>query len=121
MLDNQFISVLPGLKYEIKFINMDIKINFHWQLAHHGETYNIDSVLFQMLEAVQTEGSLKKATDKIGVSYRFAWGLLNKWQDLLGQPLVLLERGPRRKTGSGRRETDAWQPPPGGDLFTGTG
>lgn len=93
MLNSQIIWDLPDLKYEIKFINMDIKINFHWQLSHHGETYNIDSVLFQMLEAVQTEGSLKKATDKIGVSYRFAWGLLNKWQDLLGQPLVLLERG----------------------------
>lgn len=72
---------------------MDIKINFHWQLSQHGKTHHIDSVLFQMLEAIQTEGSLKKATDRIGVSYRFAWGLLNKWQDLLGQPLVSLEQG----------------------------
>jgi molybdate transport repressor ModE-like protein len=72
---------------------MDIKINFHWQLSQHGETYNIDQTLLQMLEAVQTEGSLKKATDKIQVSYRFAWGLLSKWETLLGQPLVILERG----------------------------
>lgn len=72
---------------------MDIKIKLHWQLSQQGETHNIDTVLFKMLEAVQTLGSLKKATDKIQVSYRFAWGLLNKWENRLGQPLVILERG----------------------------
>lgn len=72
---------------------MDIKIDFHWQLSHLGEQHNIDKVLFEMLEAVQTEGSLRKATEKIQVSYRYAWGLLNKWESLLGQPLVKLERG----------------------------
>jgi len=72
---------------------MDIKINFHWQMRHHGEKHDIDTILFQLLEAVQTEGSLKKATDKLKVSYRFAWGLVNKWESLLGHPLVILERG----------------------------
>lgn len=72
---------------------MDVKINFRWQLNHQGDNHNIDTILFQMLEAVQLEGSLKKATDKLGVSYRFAWGLVNKWEALLGQPLVILERG----------------------------
>ncbi|MBD3635083.1 MAG: helix-turn-helix transcriptional regulator [Methylophaga sp.] len=72
---------------------MDIKINFHWQMSQHGEKHDIDAILFQLLEAVQTEGSLKKATDLLGVSYRFAWGLVNKWEALLGHPLVILERG----------------------------
>ncbi|HEC74027.1 MAG TPA: LysR family transcriptional regulator [Methylophaga aminisulfidivorans] len=72
---------------------MDIKIDFHWQLTQHGTEYQIDDVLFQMLEAIEQEGSLKQATDKLGISYRFAWGLLNKWQHLLGQPLVIMERG----------------------------
>jgi molybdate transport repressor ModE-like protein len=72
---------------------MDIKIDFHWQLSHQGEQHKIDKLLFEMLEAVQTEGSLRKATMKIEVSYRYAWGLLNKWENLLGQPLVILERG----------------------------
>lgn len=72
---------------------MDIKINFHWQLSQQGEKHNIDSILFNLLEAVQLEGSLRKATDTLGVSYRFAWGLVNKWEALLGQPLVILERG----------------------------
>lgn len=72
---------------------MDIKIKLHWQLSQHGDTHDINTMLFNMLEAVQTLGSLKKATEKIQVSYRFAWGLLNKWENLLGQPLVILERG----------------------------
>jgi len=72
---------------------MDIKINLHWQLSQDGKTHNIDAVLFQMLEAIQNEGSLKKATDTLNVSYRFAWGLLNKWETLLGHPLVILEQG----------------------------
>jgi len=72
---------------------MDIKIKFHWQLSQQGDVHNIDTVLFKMLEAVQAQGSLKKATDKVQVSYRFAWGLLNKWENLLGQPLVIMERG----------------------------
>lgn len=80
-------------KYDYLCIIMDIKINFHWQLSQQGEKHNIDSILFNLLEAVQLEGSLRKATDTLGVSYRFAWGLVNKWEALLGQPLVILERG----------------------------
>ncbi|MTI63395.1 substrate-binding domain-containing protein [Methylophaga sp.] len=72
---------------------MDININFHWQMRHQGEKHDIDAILFHLLEAVQTEGSLKKATDRLKVSYRFAWGLVNKWESLLGHPLVILERG----------------------------
>jgi molybdate transport repressor ModE-like protein len=72
---------------------MDININFHWQMRLDGENHDLDMILFQLLEAVQSQGSLKKATDMLGVSYRFAWGLVNKWEDLLGHPLVILERG----------------------------
>jgi molybdate transport repressor ModE-like protein len=49
--------------------------------------------MFSLLQAIDELGSLKLATDSVGVSYRFAWGLLNKWQDVLGQTLVNLERG----------------------------
>lgn len=68
---------------------MEIKLNFLWKIAQH----DIDPILFQLLEAIQREGSLQQATKKANVSYRFAWGLLNKWQDILEQPLVVLERG----------------------------
>jgi len=68
---------------------MEIKLNFNWQIAQH----DIDPVLFQLLNEIQRQGSLQQATKQAGVSYRFAWGLLNKWQETIGQPLVILERG----------------------------
>jgi molybdate transport repressor ModE-like protein len=61
-------------------------------MNHQGQ-HQLDPVLFSLLQAIDELGSLKLATDNVGVSYRFAWGLLNKWQDVLGQPLVKLERG----------------------------
>ncbi|OUR64829.1 LysR family transcriptional regulator [Methylophaga sp. 42_25_T18] len=71
---------------------MDIKFNINWQLSN-GETLSIDPLLFKLLAEIQQQGSLKKATDKTHVSYRFAWGLLTKWEKFLQQPLVILERG----------------------------
>jgi putative molybdopterin biosynthesis protein len=50
-------------------------------------------VLFSLLTAINHLSSLRRATDEVKVSYRFAWGLLAKWEQLLGQPLVILQRG----------------------------
>jgi len=68
---------------------MEIKLNLRWQMAKH----DIDPILFTLLEGIVLNGSLQKATQHANVSYRFAWGLLNKWQDRLQKPLVILERG----------------------------
>ncbi|MDB2704997.1 helix-turn-helix transcriptional regulator [Pseudomonadota bacterium] len=68
---------------------MEIKLGFSWQIAQQ----DIDPILFHLLVLIQREGSLQQATKKAHVSYRFAWGLLNKWQGLLEHPLVILERG----------------------------
>lgn len=72
---------------------MDIKLQFNWQITQGADSTAVDTVLFDLLEAVQTTGSLKSATNKVGVSYRFAWGLLHKWEQILGQPLVIMSRG----------------------------
>lgn len=71
---------------------MNIKLTFNWQITQ-SDQQDIDPVLFSLLSEIQHLGSLKRATDKVNVSYRFAWGLLGKWENLLGQPLVILERG----------------------------
>ncbi len=71
---------------------MDIKINLDWQINIAGESL-INPVLFDLLTAIDKTGSLKQATEQINVSYRFAWGLLGKWEKALEQPLVILERG----------------------------
>ena len=71
---------------------MDIKFDLNWKISNDQEL-DVDPVLFQLLEEIQRLGSLKQATDKAKVSYRFAWGLLAKWEAFLKQPLVILERG----------------------------
>lgn len=68
---------------------MEIKLKVNWQVAQH----DLDPVLFQLLSEIQRQGSLQQAIKQADVSYRFAWGLLNKWQEIIGQPLVLMERG----------------------------
>lgn len=71
---------------------MNIQLSLNWQITQ-SEQQNIDPVLFPLLTAIHDLGSLRRATDEVKVSYRFAWGLLAKWEHLLGQPLVILERG----------------------------
>jgi molybdate transport repressor ModE-like protein len=49
--------------------------------------------LLRLLAAVRSSGSLKRAAAALGVSYRFAWGLLGEAAGAFGAPLVELRRG----------------------------
>jgi molybdate transport repressor ModE-like protein len=63
-----------------------------WSLqGESAET--LDPRLMPLLRAVATTTSLKAAVADCGISYRAAWGLLRDYQQKLGEPLVLLERG----------------------------
>jgi len=53
----------------------------------------IEPELFGLLEAIRETGKLTDATAKIGLPYRQAWGLITKWSDVIGQPLVAMEQG----------------------------
>ena len=46
-----------------------------------------------LLKAIDSTGSLKAASDKLGISYRKAWGDLKKAEQHLGINLVEKERG----------------------------
>lgn len=72
---------------------MNIEFNIGWKITESTKQQVVDPILFELLAAIQQQGALKRATEKIKVSYRFAWGLLKKWEQLLGQPLVILEQG----------------------------
>jgi molybdate transport repressor ModE-like protein len=49
--------------------------------------------LLQLLGAVRRDGSLKQAAQAIGVSYRYAWGVLGEGASAFGAPLVEMKRG----------------------------
>ncbi|MFQ5893197.1 MAG: winged helix-turn-helix domain-containing protein [Nitrospinota bacterium] len=59
----------------------------------------------QLLEAIEAEGSIQKASERLGMSYRAAWGKLKATEEALG--IVLLERSIGGPKGGGARLTAA--------------
>jgi putative molybdopterin biosynthesis protein len=53
----------------------------------------LGSPLFSLLAAVMTAGSITHAARDLGVSYRFLWGALKKWEAVLGEPLITWTQG----------------------------
>jgi molybdate transport system regulatory protein len=51
----------------------------------------------QLLERIHTHGSLKKAADELGMSYRAAWGKIRKTEAVLGQKII--QRSGTRRDG----------------------
>jgi molybdate transport system regulatory protein len=48
---------------------------------------------WRLLRAIETEGSLRAASEKLGISYRKAWGDLRKAEETLNTALVERRRG----------------------------
>lgn len=71
---------------------MHISFSINWHFGKSAE-HNLEAEFLPLLAAVQKSGSLKQATVIIGVSYRHAWGLLKKWEERFGAPLVKMNRG----------------------------
>src|SRR5215467_1195240 len=69
-----------------------IQIEANWRIGT-SEAELADPLLFRLLEAVEASGSLAKAAQSLGFSYRHIWGSLGKWEKAVGRPLVRLERG----------------------------
>ncbi len=61
----------------------------------------------QLLSKIEEYGSLKKAAEKLGMSYRAAWGKIRKSEEVLGIKLVI-------KTGSNK---EGYQLTPEGKIL----
>jgi molybdate transport repressor ModE-like protein len=53
----------------------------------------IDTRLFRLLRALRDTGTLKLAVNQVEMSYRHAWDMLKQASNVLGSPLVRMERG----------------------------
>ena len=71
---------------------IQVKLDCHWSLGGAFAPH-YDPQIFHLLEAIHRTGSLNKAAPIIGLSYRHLWNQIGKWSEMLGQPLVILERG----------------------------
>ncbi len=71
---------------------MKIDLELKWRVGDAAGNH-IDPVLFQLLAGMRDSGTLRAAATAAGVSYRHAWGLLERWEGIFGQPLASLSRG----------------------------
>ena len=53
----------------------------------------VHNPLFDLLQAVHEHGSIQRAAQALGASYRHVWGQLRQWQDTLGEPIVHWTQG----------------------------
>ena len=58
---------------------------------------SLDNPLFDLLSAVLEGGSIRHAAQALGCSYRYVWGSLRKWEQTLGEPLILWSQGQRAR------------------------
>ena len=56
-----------------------VKVNCSWFLDREIPQ-ELDGPLFPLLQAIREFGSLGKSAKRIGTSYRYAWGLVGKWE-----------------------------------------
>jgi molybdate transport repressor ModE-like protein len=51
--------------------------------------------VYSLLKRVNEVGTLKEAATQLGMSYRYAWGLIRKAEEKLGEPLISAHKGGR--------------------------
>jgi molybdate transport repressor ModE-like protein len=59
------------------------------------EGYVFGPGVYRLLGRVRDEGTIKAAAESLGMSYRFAWGLVRKAEKKIGQPLMITHKGGR--------------------------
>jgi len=69
-----------------------VKLQYEWQLQPGGGQ-GVEPILFRVLYAMHSAGSLAGAARTVKLSYRHVWGLVGKWERMFGKPLVKLSRG----------------------------
>lgn len=53
----------------------------------------VQNPLFDLLDAVREHGSIGRAAQALGFSYRHVWGRLKHWEEVIGAPLVVWKPG----------------------------
>jgi molybdate transport system regulatory protein len=66
------------------------------------EGYVFGPGVFSLLKKIDETGTLKGAAQSLGMSYRYAWGLIRRAEETLGEPLISASKGGR--LGGGRTE-----------------
>ena len=71
---------------------LDLKPNYKLWLEHKGE-YIFGPGAFAILNSIHKTGSITKGAETLGMSYRYAWGVIRKIEHKLGVRLVETFKG----------------------------
>ncbi|MEA3140168.1 MAG: putative molybdopterin biosynthesis protein [Gammaproteobacteria bacterium] len=75
---------------------LSLHLRYGWEPGEQrGAT--LGNPLFDLLTAVLQDGSIRQAAQALGCSYRHVWGSLRKWEQLLGEPLIIWSQGHRAR------------------------
>ncbi|MBD8529878.1 MULTISPECIES: substrate-binding domain-containing protein [unclassified Massilia] len=72
---------------------LTVHIRPHWEISVKGEVPLDMANLLGLLLSIQDTGSIAQAAKSVGLSYRYAWGLLRAAESLFGTQLLQTGRG----------------------------
>jgi putative molybdopterin biosynthesis protein len=69
------------------------RLQFHYTLSRDSSPALVRNPLMDLLRAVSSAGSISAGARLLGLSYRHVWGELKRWEQELGNELVVWEKG----------------------------
>lgn len=69
------------------------RVRFSYALEDDGGPTRVANPLIDLLRAVSEHGSISAAARSLGLSYRHVWGELKRWETVLGETLIVWEKG----------------------------
>jgi molybdate transport repressor ModE-like protein len=69
------------------------RLQFHYTLSRDSSPALVRNPLMDLLQAVSSAGSISAGARLLGLSYRHVWGELKRWEQELGNELVVWEKG----------------------------
>jgi putative molybdopterin biosynthesis protein len=69
------------------------RVELSYSFAERPRGGWIRNALMDLLHAVHEQGSISRAAQALGLSYRHVWGELKRWEAELGQELIVWEKG----------------------------
>ncbi len=69
------------------------RLQFHYTLSKDSSPALVRNPLMDLLRAVSSQGSISAGARALGLSYRHVWGELKRWENELGNELIVWEKG----------------------------
>lgn len=69
------------------------RLQLHYALSRDSSPALVRNPLIDLLQAVSAQGSISAGARSLGLSYRHVWGELKRWENELGNELVVWEKG----------------------------